>query len=189
MGSTNIVRVGVRCGIRLSRSRHLMPALRPRLAARLVEADPASRRQAGDWDSNPGSRLPRQRCSRIAGFNHPAIPSNTVGFPPPADHAVPNPRSGLPSCPSEAPPSTASHVRGAACAITSSLRDDDPPTRCRPFSRIAMGARPTATPGLFERAHKLRLARTKAVISACPAQSTRFASILGVRRRWSGMIL
>ena len=79
---------------RLSRSRHLMPALRPRLAARLVEADPASRRQAGDWDSNPGSRLPRQRCSRIAGFNHPAIPSNTVGFPPPADHAVPNPRSG-----------------------------------------------------------------------------------------------
>ena len=82
------------------------------------------------------------------------------------------------------------HLAGPRCdAITSSLRDDDPPTRGRPFSRIAMGARPTATPGLFERAHKLRLARTQAVISACPARSTRFASILGVRRRWSGMIL
>ena len=101
------------CGIRLSRSRHLMPALRPRLAARLVEADPASRRQAGDWDSNPGSRLPRQRCSRIAGFNHPAIPSNTVRFPPPADHAVPNPRSGLAAHPNPRRRALLNHLQPA----------------------------------------------------------------------------
>ena len=102
---------GVRCGIRLSRSRHLMPALRPSGTPR--RSRPASRRQAGDWDSNPGSRLPRQRCSRIAGFNHPAIPSNTVRFPPPADHAVPNPRSGLAAHPNPRRRALLNHLQPA----------------------------------------------------------------------------
>ena len=156
---------GVRCGIRLSESRHLMPALRP--SGMLRRRRPSQSGDRRDWDSTPGSRLPRQRCSRIAAFNHPAIPSNTVRFPPPADHAVPNPRSGL-AAPSE-PVSPRAAQSLPACGMTI------PPTRCRPFSRIAMGARPTATPGLFERADE------QSVISACPARSTRFASILGVR--------